>query len=147
MPSRIRRKRYEAKAKREEGQFLALPRACLDHPSYVELGPYARALLVEMLRQYNGDNNGDLSAAWGLLKLRGVASSRTTLDRARDDLERRGWIVQTRQGGRNHPNLYALTFLDVDHCGGKLDAGIPVGQRLSYWRTGSNPRLSARLLE
>ncbi len=139
------RKRWNiAKSKRTSGQFAAFPQACWRHENYARLSPHAKALLHELHGQYRGDNNGDLCAAWGTVKHRGLGS-RATVDKARDELERMGWTIQTRQGGKHRANLYALTFLDIDSCGNKLDAGIPVGKRLDYWKLGENMRLSPRL--
>lgn len=140
----VRKSRTKTKGRRESGSFAAFPRACWEHRNYAELPIQAKALLHELNGQYNGKNNGDLCAAWGTVKDRGLGC-RATVDRARDELERAGWIVLTRQGGRNAPNLYALTFHSVDECGGKLDAGATAGRPLGYWKNSSNPQLSARL--
>jgi hypothetical protein len=139
------RKKFKGAAdKAESGGFSRWPHSCASHPNYHRLSLPARALLTELLGQYRGNNNGDLCCAWrGLLKERGWRS-RTTVDRARDELVALGWIVLTRQGDKNKPNLYALTFFDIDDCGGKLDAGTPIGQRLSYWKEGFNPNLQRR---
>ena len=125
-------------------RFAAFPAVCQASPAYIALSLPGKALLHELNGQYDGHNNGDLCAAWGLLKAKGLGS-RTTIDKSRDELERSGWVIQTRQGGRNSPNLYALTFREIDGCKGKLDAGVPIGKRLDYWKTASNPMLSSRL--
>jgi len=44
-----------------------------------------------------------------------------TLQRSINELLYFGFIVVTRRGGRNKATLYALTWLPVDECGGKLD--------------------------
>ena len=125
----------------EPGQFTKWPHACGQHWNYYRLTVYAKALLFELVSQYNGRNNGDLCCAWGLVHDRGLGSRRT-VQAAERELERTGWTYKTRQGGRNVANLYALTMFDIDECGGKLDAGVPIGQRLSYWKLGHNPALS-----
>ena len=43
------------------------------------------------------------------------------LNNTKNELVNKGWIVCTRQGGRNIPSLYGLTWLPIDRCGGKLD--------------------------
>ena len=141
---RSKRRWQNAQAKREPGQFDAFPRACSGHPNYARLTVYAKVLLHELLSQYNGSNNGDLCCAWGVIKHQGLGC-KTSTENARDELEITGWIVQTRQGWNKRPNLYALTFLDTDECGQKMDAGIPSGYRFGYWGKGENPRLSPRL--
>ena len=88
--------------------------------SFSRLGPHAVKLLMDLLAQYKGDNNGDLCAAWTLMKKRGWRS-RDTLSKARRELLKSEWIIVTRQGGKHLPTLFALTFFAVDECDGKLD--------------------------
>lgn len=87
---------------------------------FSRLGPHAVKLLMDLLAQYKGDNNGDLCAAWTLMKKRGWRS-RDTLSKARRELLEGEWVTVTRQGGRHVPTLYALTFYAIDECRGKLD--------------------------
>lgn len=124
-------KRVRLTGRRESGSFSAWPHACHDHPNFWRLTLPARALLFEFVGQLRRANNGDLSCAFALLKPRGWRS-RDTIERARKELEDIGWIIRSRQGGRNAPNLYALTFLSIEHCGGKLD--IPAGPPPGTWR-------------
>lgn len=125
-------RRHRLKGRRESGTFSAWPHSCHDADNFKALTLPARALLMEFLGQLRRANNGDLSCAWGLLRPRGWRS-RDTIERARAELEARGWILRTRQGGRNAPNLYAVTWLPVEECGGKLDvAASPVAP--GTWR-------------
>jgi len=64
--------------------------------------------------------------------------SRDTLAQSTEELLRTGWVVRTRQGGRNRTNLYALTFHAIDECGGKLDRAATCTAP-GYWKTGANP--------
>lgn len=79
-------------------------------------------LLINLASQLNGKNNGDLSAAPKIMALYGW-SSKGTLATALAELRERGFIELTRQGGRNKCNLYAVTWLAIDECKGKLDIG------------------------
>ncbi|HXG27267.1 MAG TPA: hypothetical protein VNJ47_00260 [Nevskiales bacterium] len=126
----------ELGAKREPGGFSAWPRACARSENFYRLSYTARSLLFEFLTQYSGANNGDLTCAWTVLRVRGW-NSKSTIQFARDELLRTGWIVVTRYGGLGVTELYALTFFDIDECQGKVDPEL-VGRRLSYWRTGRN---------
>ncbi|HET8700987.1 MAG TPA: hypothetical protein VFL97_04900 [Nitrococcus sp.] len=137
------RKRGRTYGGRDGNAFSAWPHECGQHPNFYRLSVHAKAMLFELLSQYRGRNNGDLTAAWGVLKDRGLGS-RNTVYRAERELLRTGWIYRTRQGGRNRCHLYALTFFDVDECDGKLDTPELVGQRLSYWKLGYNPELSSQ---
>ncbi len=124
--------RMRSKGRRDKGPFLALPHAVLDSPNYLSLSVHARSLLVDLSRQYNGNNNGDLCAAWKLMEPRGL-KSRDTLWKALKELRHYGLIELTRQGGLNRPSLYAVTWLAVDDCGGKLDVA-PTRVASGLWR-------------
>ena len=136
------KKNWKQSAEKREGRsFSAWPHACATHENFYRLSNSAKALLFELLGQYRGNNNGDLCSAWGLLKDRGWRS-RATIERARDELLKTGWIVLTRQGGRNKANLYALTFYAIDECKGKIDSRPLPGSPLGYWKTGTNPEIN-----
>ena len=91
-------------------RFAGIPVVVMESPDYIALGPNAIRLLVEMARQYNGFNNGDLSPSYSLMKPRGF-KSKGTLTRAIRELEDAFLLIQTRQGGRNNTaSLYALTW-------------------------------------
>ena len=126
-----KRKAY-AKAKRESGGFIALPHAVLRSEKYGNLSAIATKLINDLFAQFNGKNNGDLCCAWTILNKRGWVS-RDTLNRARIELLEKQFIEVSRQGGRNTPTLYALTFYSVDDCGGKLDIQ-PTGSPKGLWR-------------
>jgi hypothetical protein len=65
--------------------------------------------------------NGDLCAAYdSVLHKRGFRS-KGTVSRALDELRQFGWILTSRQGGRNQCSLYALIFQAIDDCKGKID--------------------------
>lgn len=80
----------------------------------------AAHLFDNLIAQYNGKNNGDLSVAPKIMELFGW-KSRGSINDALVELLAYGFIEQTRQGGRNKCSLYALTFKPIDDCNGKLD--------------------------
>lgn len=106
---------------------------------YAKLSPRAVKLLVDLFSQYRGSNNGDLTTAWSVMQERGWRSKHL-LHKARKELERRGWILRTRQGGINAPTLYALTFEGINDCRdgqgrSKLDPGVSADPKpLHLWR-------------
>lgn len=105
----------------------------MEGPCFTTLASHSVRLLLELARQYNGFNNGDLCAAWRLMHPRGWRS-REALHRALKELKEHGLILLTRQGGKHRANLYALTWEAIDECGGKLDVAAtrtPPGD----WRT------------
>jgi len=114
------RSREKIKGRSEKISFAGLPKRCMSHENYINLSAYSRSLLIEFCYLYNGYNNGDLSAAFSVLKKRGW-KSKGTLSRAIKELLEFRWIIKSRQGGKNRCSLYALTFHAIDECKGKLD--------------------------
>jgi hypothetical protein len=95
---------------------------------WANLSAHAVKLLLEVYRHYNGYNNGNLSMPWSELKQRGWRSS-ATADKAKDELLGAGFLIQTRQGGKNLCSLFAVSFKAIDECldktgRSKCDAGI-----------------------
>lgn len=106
--------RNRFKGNRIGGPFLALPRELIDHPAFLRLSAYAKALLIDLGAQYRGDNNGDLCAAWKLMKPRGWRSE-ATLHKAKQELLNADFIFEARKGRRpNVCSLFALTWLPFD---------------------------------
>jgi len=115
------RTRQRMKGRREEGKFATLPYAYFRSPEYSKLSPRAVKALIDLRCQFNGNNNGDLCAAWKTMSPLGWRS-KDQLSKAIAELLERGWIVVTRLGEkRRTPTLYAVTWLGIDECGGKLD--------------------------
>lgn len=127
---------------RTPGSYTAWPHACARSEHFKKLSAHAKALLLELLSQYNGNNNGDLCCAFKPLKPRGW-KSRTTIEKARAELERSGWIVRTLQGWRNKPNLYALTIFKINDIA-KLEVR-ETDKPLGFWQHGNNPWLDANV--
>ncbi len=117
-----RNKRYkDAADKRDSGQFFAIPHSVLNGAAYLSVSSHARMLLFDLTAQYKGDNNGDLCAAFSMMKLRGWKSTHTLLNAKRELLDVI-LIEETRKGARpNLASLYAVTWLALDDCKGKLD--------------------------
>lgn len=82
------------------GGFAGIPRAVMKQDKYRSLSAHARMLLFEMAFDYRGNNNGDLQAAWSLMKKRGFRSP-GTLWSAKEELLKAGFIIETRHGGLN----------------------------------------------
>lgn len=112
--------RAKAKGRGHSRPFLQLWHALLDDTAYIALTDPAKALLLDIARQYNGSNNGDLSATLTTLKPRGWTSN-SKLRRALTALLNSELIILTRQGGRHKCSLYGLSWESIDDCKGKLD--------------------------
>ena len=124
--------RSRAKSRKEGGSFVAFPHACLRHENFIALSPYAVKLLIDLYANYNGSNNGDFCCTWSLMKKRGWKSE-STLNNTRKELLYYGWIICSRQGGKNNASLYAVTFQSIDECKSKLDVKETV-TALGSWK-------------
>lgn len=108
------RKRWKHKGRSDGPSFIQIPHYVLQSPQWMQLDGNAVKAVMELAGQYKGSNNGDLSAPLTTAKERGLGS-RTTLIKWLAELERRGWIIRTRQGGRHTGcNLYAVTWWPID---------------------------------
>lgn len=98
--------------------FLAMGQS----ENFRALNPWSRCVLLELMMQYRGNNNGDLSATRTMAKEWGIASD-NTLRKALTELEQGGWIIQTRSSifSRHGARcaLYALSWFAIDECPGK----------------------------
>ena len=105
-----------------KARFAGIPHVVMDSASYKQLGGSAVKLLIELARQFNGHNNGDLTTAYSVLKHRGFASG-TTIKKAKDELLDAALILETRTGVFTNPGgrcaLYALTWRAIDDCPNK----------------------------
>lgn len=135
---RANRRAALAAASREAGGFSAWPHACASSPYFYRLSNSAKALLFDLLGQLRRDNNGNLTCAYTVLHRRGW-KSKATVQRARDELLKSGWIVVTRYGGLGITELYALTFHAICECEGKVTEYGAAGRPLGHWKTGVNP--------
>lgn len=117
---------------RDPGGFVAIPWTVLDSPAYLALSHPARSLLIEIARQYHGDDNGRLVASMAYLKPRGW-SSNDTVSRAKRELLDAGLIFETVKGRRpNRASWYALTWHHLNKLDG-YDSGAAAGfQRSAY---------------
>lgn len=118
--------RSRHKGNRISEGFLAVPYSVLNSPLFLALPPHAVKLLLDVAAQYRGDNNGDLSLAWKLMKPRGWRSE-ATLHKVKRQLIEAGFLYETRKGQRpNRCSLYALTWFVLDKSD-KYDTGAAAG--------------------
>ncbi|MHB8391857.1 MAG: hypothetical protein ACYDBH_20150 [Acidobacteriaceae bacterium] len=97
-----------------------MPHAILTSDEWAALTAFEVKLLMDLYGQFNGSNNGDLSAAMTLMMPRGW-KSKDTLHRALCGLLDKGFLQKTRQGGKHRCSLYAVTWREIHECDGKLD--------------------------
>lgn len=105
------------------GRFIMLPHRILDSEAYASLDLTARALLVELLRLFHGDNNGSLylSARDARDRL-GLSDCRPVL-RAFADLQDRGFVTiakdahfAVKAGDTSRARCWRLTWLVWPEC-------------------------------
>ena len=117
---KLKPKPFDREGKKE--RYAGFPHVVLESQSYIALPARANKLLLDVVYQYNGRNNGDLTVAWGFMEKRGW-SSKDTLSKAVQDLVEAGLIMKTRTGRFMNPgarcDLYAVTWRAIDECPGK----------------------------
>ncbi|MFC7516595.1 hypothetical protein ACFQUU_16420 [Herbaspirillum sp. GCM10030257] len=127
-----------AKQARGNGAFLPFRLDVLRSPALASLSPYASKLLLDIASQWSMGKNGDACVAFEkVMRARGWRS-KATLYKALKELVASGLIVQTRQGSLHECSLYALGWLAIDECAGKLDVQ-PTAGPLDRWRDSDKP--------
>lgn len=121
---------------RDAGGFIALPWSVLDCAAYMALSMHARALLLEIARQYVRDNNGRLLASRAFMAPRGWKSA-DMLSKAKRELLDSGFIFETVKGHRpNKASWYAITWQALD-THPDFDQGAAAAFRRSAYLHGS----------
>lgn len=97
------------------GGFSALPHSVFDSVSHAGASDKAKSLLLALVRQLNGKNNGHLQLTTKWLKRFGYTCPQNNINASKELIER-GLIVQTKFGGLNMgANLYAVTWLPISN--------------------------------
>ena len=121
---------------RDSGGFIALPWSVLDCPAYNRLSMHARALLLEVARQFVRDNNGRLLLSRAHMQTRGWKSA-DMLSKAKRELLEAGFIYETVKGQRpNKASWYAVTWRMLDRHPG-YDMGAVEGFVRGAYRNAS----------
>ena len=122
--------------RRRKGRFVGIPYQVVSSSNYVSLSAKAVKLIVDLSYQYNGSNNGSLSACWTLMRDRGWKST-SVLYNALKELQGRRLVVVTRRGWkqRGRPTMLALTWHGIDEAKFEYDQGVFVSNvPLGYWK-------------
>lgn len=99
---------------RDSGGFVALPFSVLDSPAYLSLSVHAKALLLEVARQYRKEDNGRMLLSRAHLAPRGWNSSDMIM-KAKRELLAADLIFETVKGARpNKASWYAVTWRALD---------------------------------
>ena len=127
---------------RDQGGFVALPWSVLDCPAYARLSVHARALLLELARQFVRDNNGRLLLSRAYMQSRGWKSV-DMLTKAKAELMEAGFIFQTVMGHRpNKASWYAVTWRALDKIAGFDPGAIESFERGAY-RNGQSLKIAS----
>lgn len=112
--ARRRRGRGQDKTGRSkgEGQYMNLPYRMVQSAAWRSLSGAAVKVWLELRTRFHGSNNGDLHVSYGeAAELLGM--SRSSVGRAFEELQVKGFVVKTRQGHfyRSHANEWRVTDL------------------------------------
>ena len=111
--------RVKVKGRRITGRFIGLPHVVVKNKDYIQLSYKSKALLIDLMLQYNGKNNGDLTTALAILRDRGW-KRQATIGEAVKELIAANMIIRTREGQFRNPfsrcALYAITWQPIDDC-------------------------------
>jgi hypothetical protein len=101
--------------------FAGIPRIVMDSEDFKGLSGNAVKLLLALANQYRGNNNGDLTTAWSIMRAKFGFKSPGVVARAKKQLLDANMIIETRTprwlGGKC--GLYALVWQPIDDCPGK----------------------------
>mgnify|MGYP003578260505 CR=1 FL=1 len=124
--------RYSRPTNRDGGGFIALPWVVMDSPAFMRLSMHARALLLEVARQFSGANNGRLLLSRVYMASRGWNSA-DMLTKAKRELLEGGFIFETVKGHRpNKASWYAVTWLALDKLPGYDEGAALLFERGAY---------------
>jgi hypothetical protein len=111
-----RRNRKGLRVARGE-RYALIPKEVIESVAYLALTDWARAVLIALLAQYDGSNNGMLALPFSQAKLLGI-SHQWKLYAGLRVLEASDIIVCTRrghlQGGTKLPSFYGVTWRGLD---------------------------------
>jgi|JTFO01.1.fsa_nt_gb hypothetical protein len=125
-----------AERRRKKGRFIGIPFHVVASDKFTKLKGNELRLLLDLLLQFNGHNNGSMTTSEKKLAERGW--QRSSIYEASKGLQREGWIVVTRQGFkvRSLTTLVAVTWEGIDDPpkGVRYDEGVkPSPVPLGYW--------------
>lgn len=136
-------KRHNKTGRSTGDRFVQLPHWLLDCPAFRSLKPQAVAIYVQLMRIYNGSNNGSLG-----LSVRTAAArcniAKDTASKAFKELAEKGFIECMRPGGFSRKTRLAaewrLTALKCDRTGRTSNTALFLKWGRDKW-TDARPRI------
>jgi hypothetical protein len=120
--------------------FIMVPEALVTHPSFLTLPSISMRILLVMATRFKGSNNGSISFPFAAAEELGITHSKPTFVDALQELEVRGLIIKTRQGGTSRVNLFALGWRGIDKPNAMYPHGATANAMASdLWRQWTPP--------
>ena len=101
------------KARKSTSPFLSLNKGALKSPHFRSLSGNETKVFIHLYGEYNGSNNGYLALPYNRAD-KELHISRQLLSKTLKQLEEKGWIEKSRQGGKGRLSYYAVTIEPVD---------------------------------
>ena len=95
--TRQRKARVNQKGRNKHEQFVPLPYPMVRSEAWLSLKPASIKVYVELRSKFNGGNNGELSLSYALAR-NTLHLGNSTIEKAFDELEEKGFIVLTEEG-------------------------------------------------
>lgn len=101
------------KARRGTSPFMGIRKDILKSPHFRSLTGTETKVFLHLYGEYNGSNNGYLALPYNQAEDE-LKISRQTLFKTLNNLEAKGWIEKSRQGGKGRLSYYAVTIESID---------------------------------
>lgn len=101
------------KARKGTRPFLSFDKGALKSPHFRSLTGNETKVFLHLYGEYNGSNNGYLALPYNRAD-KELYISRQLLSKTLKQLEEKGWIEKSRQGGKGRLSYYAVTIEPVD---------------------------------
>ncbi|WP_265529093.1 RNA polymerase sigma factor sigma-70 region 4 domain-containing protein [Sphingomicrobium marinum] len=114
------------------GRFIGLPTVVADSPAYVALPPYERAVLLEIMRAFNGHNNGNIVLSYRQIGERLGSVNNRRIAKAMGKLIVHGLIAEPKPQSwtERRAREYRLTFISTHD---KRGLPIPATNEYRHW--------------
>jgi hypothetical protein len=124
--------------------FVAIPREVLAMTEFQMLPSSAKALMLDLMAQYTGKNNGRLCPAFEVMQRSGW-TSKTTLIRAKEALSGATFVVRTRKGhAPRTTDWFGFTWWRLDYDK-SMDIDPRTFPHLNFMRVGRDPNTGREL--
>ena len=134
-------KRAKHKGRKGNASFLHIPHEVLNSDAYRSQDGWTAKLLVDLAGQFNGGNNGDLCAAWTIMREQGWRS-KGTLHKSLNNLLEAG-LIENLPGRIVENHLAPCQTRPVRKCEAgcfSLTKSRSIGTALAFGRGGARDR-------